>query len=54
MSLFRKFLRDERGATAIEYVMIAGLVSIMCIAGATSIGTTVSSAFIDKVGSALQ
>ena len=28
MSHFRAFLHDERGSTAIEYAMIAGIVSV--------------------------
>ncbi|MEB0014399.1 Flp family type IVb pilin [Glaciimonas sp. Cout2] len=34
-----RFLRDEDGVTAIEYGLIAGLVAIAIIAGATAIGT---------------
>lgn len=33
-----EFVRDERGATAIEYSLIATLVSLMIILGATTIG----------------
>jgi pilus assembly protein Flp/PilA len=39
------FLRDERGATAIEYGLIAALISIGIIAGAKTIGSTVSTTF---------
>lgn len=35
------FLRDERGATAIEYGFIAGLVSLAIVASATQIGQSV-------------
>jgi pilus assembly protein Flp/PilA len=38
-----KFLADERGATAVEYAMIAIMISIVIVAGATSIGTKLSS-----------
>ncbi|WP_089176534.1 Flp family type IVb pilin [Bosea sp. AS-1] len=38
---FAGFLRDERGATAIEYGFIACLVSLSIIAGATLIGQSV-------------
>ena len=41
---FARFLKDESGATAIEYGLIAALVSVALIAGATAldgqIGTT--------------
>ena len=29
--MFRKFLRDERGATAIEYSLIAGFIALAII-----------------------
>lgn len=32
----RRWLRDERGATAIEYALIASLVSVAMIAGLNS------------------
>ncbi|MEI9888375.1 MAG: Flp family type IVb pilin [Rhizomicrobium sp.] len=35
-----RFLRDKSGATAIEYAMIAGMISILIFAGASSIGGT--------------
>ncbi|MEZ2407587.1 pilus assembly protein Flp/PilA [Bosea sp. OAE752] len=35
------FLRDERGATAIEYGLIGVLISISIVAGATQVGQTV-------------
>ncbi|CAL1690025.1 hypothetical protein MMB232_00145 [Brevundimonas subvibrioides] len=41
MSLIRRFLSDERGATAIEYGMIVGAIFLVIVAGAT--------AFSDKV-----
>jgi pilus assembly protein Flp/PilA len=34
----RKFLKDESGATAIEYGLIAALLSIIVITGALSVG----------------
>ena len=34
----RRFLRDEEGVTAIEYGLIAALVAIALIAGATALG----------------
>ena len=36
------FVGDERGATAIEYAFIAGLVSMAIVAAATQIGLKVS------------
>jgi pilus assembly protein Flp/PilA len=40
-----RFLRDESGATAIEYALIALFLSILIVAGVTSIGTTVKGFF---------
>ena len=39
------FLHDRRGATAIEYAMIAALVSIAIIASVNAIGTTLKNAY---------
>ena len=36
--LFTRFLKDESGATAIEYGLIAALISVALIAGATLVG----------------
>jgi pilus assembly protein Flp/PilA len=41
----QRFARDERGATAIEYALIAGCISIAIVATATSIGTTLNNTF---------
>lgn len=41
----RSFARDTSGATAIEYALIAGGISIMVIAGATLIGTGLDGIF---------
>jgi len=38
-------LRDRRGATAIEYGLLAGLIAVMIIAGATLTGNSLSSLF---------
>jgi pilus assembly protein Flp/PilA len=39
------FLDDRSGATAIEYGMIAGFISIAIIAGATTLGTKLAGIF---------
>jgi pilus assembly protein Flp/PilA len=38
-------VRDRRGATAIEYGLLAGLIAVMIIAGATVTGTNLSTMF---------
>lgn len=42
---FKRFAQDESGATAIEYGLIAALISITIIAGASAIGKGVSTKF---------
>lgn len=39
------FARDESGATAIEYGLIAGLISVVIAASVTDIGTHLQSVF---------
>ncbi|MBU2807790.1 Flp family type IVb pilin [Acidithiobacillus ferrooxidans F221] len=34
-----RFVREEEGVTAIEYGLIAGLIAVVIIAGATTLGT---------------
>ncbi|NLR98551.1 Flp family type IVb pilin [Rhizobium sp. P38BS-XIX] len=43
--LFSRFLKDESGATAIEYGLIAALISVAIIAGAGTLGNTLSLTF---------
>lgn len=43
--LFARFLKDESGATAIEYGLIAALISVALIAGATSLGGQIGTTF---------
>ncbi|MCC3246570.1 Flp family type IVb pilin [Methylocystis sp. WRRC1] len=45
----RNFLVDTRGATALEYVTIAFMVSIIIIAGSTTIGTKLSTLYYGKL-----
>lgn len=40
-----KILRDERGATAIEYGLIAALIAVAAITAMTSIGSKLGSTF---------
>ena len=42
---FKLFCDDDSGATAIEYGLIAALVSIAAITAMTSLGTAVSNTF---------
>jgi pilus assembly protein Flp/PilA len=42
INLFSRFVRDESGATAIEYGLIAALIAVVIIAGLTSVGTNLN------------
>ena len=53
LRLVRMLLSDEVGATAIEYAMIASLISIVIVGAVTSIGTTISSNFFGPISNAL-
>ena len=43
--LFARFLKDESGATAIEYGLIAGLIAVGIIMAATSLGESLTGLF---------
>ena len=45
MKLIAKFKNDESGATAIEYGLIAALISVAIIGGSTAVGTSLKSLF---------
>ena len=45
MNIFSRFVRDESGATAIEYGLIAALIAVVVISGVTMVGTTLSTTF---------
>jgi pilus assembly protein Flp/PilA len=42
---FPKFLSDESGATAIEYGLIAALISVVIIGAITAVGTQLTTTF---------
>jgi len=45
MSFLTRFLRDEEGATAIEYGLIAALVSVVIIVALTTLGGNLRNTF---------
>jgi pilus assembly protein Flp/PilA len=51
--MFRRFVTDERGASAIEYCMLALFLSIAIIAGARSIGSTLNTSMYGPVSTNL-
>lgn len=48
--IFKSFIRDESGATAIEYGLIASLVGVAIIAGVRALGTGLSGTFAKVAG----
>ena len=52
IAVLMKLFRDQNGATAIEYALVASLVSVAAISFIASIGTSVSASF-ESVASAL-
>ncbi|MGE3064050.1 MAG: Flp family type IVb pilin [Hyphomicrobiaceae bacterium] len=54
-NLFARFAKDESGATAIEYGLIAALIAVAIITAARSLGTNIASQFnkvADNIGGA--
>jgi pilus assembly protein Flp/PilA len=45
MSMFKRFMKDESGATAIEYGLIASLIAVAVIGVLTTVGTGLSTTF---------
>ena len=44
-SLVSRFVKDESGATAVEYGLIATLIGVAIIAGATALGSKLDATF---------
>jgi pilus assembly protein Flp/PilA len=48
--IFARFVKDDSGATAIEYGLIASLVGVAIIAGVKALGTKLSGTFASVSG----
>jgi pilus assembly protein Flp/PilA len=48
--MFSRFVRDESGATAIEYGLIAALIAVVIIGAVTAVGTGLSTTFTTVAG----
>ncbi len=46
MSFVQRFLKNESGATAVEYGLIAALIGVVIIAGAGALGTALNAKFV--------
>jgi pilus assembly protein Flp/PilA len=51
--LFARFAKDESGATAIEYGLIAALIALAIMVGAGSLGNEINNKFV-KLGTDLK
>ncbi len=45
MKAFKKLIRDNKAATAIEYGLIAALIAVAAITAMTAVGTNVGNTF---------
>ena len=45
MTMFNRFIRDESGATAIEYGLIACLIAVVIIGTVTTVGSKLTLVF---------
>ncbi len=52
-NVFKRFVKDESGATAIEYGLIAALIAVAAITAMSTIGTKLVSTF-EEVSSKLK
>jgi pilus assembly protein Flp/PilA len=52
MTYFRKLIKNNKGATAIEYGLIAALIAVAAIGAMTTLGTKLNQTF-NKVGANL-
>ena len=50
-ALFKNFIANESGATAIEYGLIAALIAVVIITALTTIGTKLTTTFSSVAGS---
>jgi len=52
LSIFRRLTKNEKGATAIEYTLIASLIAVAAIAAMGAVGTKVN-AVLSNVASTM-
>ena len=50
LSILKSFARDDSGATAIEYGLIASLIAVVIIAAVTTVGTKLTNTFTEVAG----
>jgi pilus assembly protein Flp/PilA len=45
LNLMKRFVREEDGATMVEYGLMVALIAVVCITAVTSVGTDLSALF---------
>ena len=53
LSIFRRLMKSEKGATAIEYTLIASLIAVAAIVAMQNVGTKVNGV-LSNVASTMQ
>ncbi len=51
LSIFRRLMKSEQGATAIEYTLIASLIAVAAIAAMQTVGGKVKDVLTNVAGS---
>ena len=49
-TLFNRFLAEDEGQDLIEYALLAGLISLVCVLAITNAGQKVSALFVPSLG----
>ncbi len=50
LSFVKNFVREEEGATMVEYGLMVALIAVVCIAVVTAVGTSLQTMFTDVAG----
>lgn len=53
VATIRRLLRDDDGQDLIEYGLLVALIAFVCVAGVTSVGSTILSVFWQGIGQAV-
>ncbi|MBM4283674.1 MAG: Flp family type IVb pilin [Deltaproteobacteria bacterium] len=43
--MLKRFLKDESGASMVEYGLLVALIAVVCIVAVTAVGTNLSTTF---------
>ena len=45
LTILKRFVREEEGATMVEYGLMVALIAVVCIAAVTLVGTAINGKF---------